>query len=542
MGNPIKYSTSVTSGSYQKGNTAIGVNSINYGPTPTTGWYNSPTPTGGNFIVTEVVDGNTPPRFYAPSTLTDWVNLAKQEGATGANTGSIVAVKNWFASQANYVISNMDFSSSLPNIVGNGLNLNINPQFAQSYPGTGTAWTDISGLGNNQILVNNPTYNSGLKTLVFDGVDDGAYGDSTNDAGLTNEITMEALFYNTNGSSDRAIIMNKENTYEFAVNNSTGQLQWAIASPGPGWAWFGSGADVRNKWTHGVVTRSSDGTERSYVNGVLITTQGGTAGNITLQTNRLNIAGRGGGTSFSSNFGGQIANVKRYFKALSQAEILQNYHQGNIVTDGLVLSMDAGNLVSYASGSTTSYSLTGSLSGSLLNGLSFINTNGGVWDLDGADDRIALGYQSTLNNLDITQEAWVKADTMYSWSGIISNMPSWGTGFSLQIGPIQNIAAMVSGQYLTTSWAPKTGVWYHIMATHRNSDNLNVLYVNGVQENSFIRSISYSTNAVTEIGVFYTGGQLPLDGKIGLVRTYNRALTAAEVLQNFNAQRSRFEI
>ena len=63
MGNPIKYSTSVTSGSYQKGNNAIGVNPIGYGPTANSGWYNGVSPSGGNFIVTEVIDGSTPPRF-----------------------------------------------------------------------------------------------------------------------------------------------------------------------------------------------------------------------------------------------------------------------------------------------------------------------------------------------------------------------------------------------------------------------------------------------------------------------------------------------
>jgi hypothetical protein len=542
MGNPIKYSATVTSGSYNKGNVAIGTNTIGFGPTSTTGWYNSVTPTGGNFIVTEVVDGNTPPRFYAPSSDSEWIRLAKQEGATGVYTGSALAVRNWFASQANFVVTNIDFSTDIPDVVGNGLNLNVFSNIPSSYTGSGTAWNDISGLGNNQTLVNGTTYNSGLKTLVFDGVDDGTYGVVDYDDGLTNEITMEALFYNTNGSADRAILMNKENSYEFGVNNSTGQFQWAIASLGPGWNWWGAGPDVRNKWTHGIVTRDSNGTERSYINGVLTTTQGGTAGNITRYNNRLNIAGRGGGTSPGSNFGGQIANVKRYYKALSQAEILQNYYQAPIVTDGLVFAADAGNLVSYASGSTTTYSLTGSISGSLLNGTGYLNSDGGVWDLDGSDDRIALGYQPTMLTSDITQEAWVKADNMYNWSGIISNMPSWGTGFSLQIGPIQNIAAMVSGVYLKTSWAPKTDVWYHILATHRSSDDLNVLYVNGVQENSFIKSISYSANAVTEIGVFYTGGGLPLDGKIGLVRTYNRALTEAEALQNFNAQRSRFGI
>ena len=84
------------------------------------------------------------------------------------------------------------------------------------------------------------------------------------------------------------------------------------------------------------------------------------------------------------------------------------------------------------------------------------------------------------------------------------------------------------------------GYWFHIVATHRSSDNLNVLYVNGVQENTSTRSISYNENAVTEIGVFYTGGSLPFDGKMAQVRTYDRALTANEVAQNYNANVNKF--
>jgi len=77
MGNPIKYSTSSTSGSYNKGNVAVGTNTIGFGPTSTTGWYPGVTPTGGNFVVMEVVDGNTPPRFYTPVTDNDWLRLAR---------------------------------------------------------------------------------------------------------------------------------------------------------------------------------------------------------------------------------------------------------------------------------------------------------------------------------------------------------------------------------------------------------------------------------------------------------------------------------
>ena len=212
----------------------------------------------------------------------------------------------------------------------------------------------------------------------------------------------------------------------------------------------------------------------------------------------------------------------------------------NIVTNGLVLNVDASQKGSYPGSGTTWYDLAGANDGILTNNPTYNSSNGGSIVFDGVDDYVDIGYKIGLLNSDITQEAWVNTDVMINWHGIISNMPSWGTGFSLQIGPVQKIAAMISGAYLTTSWTPLVGVWYHIVATHRSSDNLNVLYVNGVQENSVIREISYVENAVTRIGVFYTYNQLHFDGKIGVVRSYNRALSASEVLQNFNAQKSKF--
>ena len=214
----------------------------------------------------------------------------------------------------------------------------------------------------------------------------------------------------------------------------------------------------------------------------------------------------------------------------------------DIVTDGLVLALDAANPKSYPGSGTTWKDLSGQgNNGTLTNGPTFNSENNGIIVFDGSNDYIQLGYKPNLLNNDITQEAWVNADVLSSWHGIISNMPSWGTGFSLQIGPNQRIAAMVSGAYLRTSWTPSTGVWYHIVSTHRSSDNLNVLYVNGVEENTLTRSITYSSNAITTIGLFYTGGSLPFSGKMFGVRSYNRALTSDEVLQNYNAVKSRFK-
>jgi prepilin-type N-terminal cleavage/methylation domain-containing protein len=169
-------------------------------------------------------------------------------------------------------------------------------------------------------------------------------------------------------------------------------------------------------------------------------------------------------------------------------------------------------------------------------GMSFVEGKAGsAINLDGADDYVKCGTSSSLTPENISLVAWAKADNFVNWHGIISNMNSWGTGFSLQMGPTVKIAAMVSGSYLTTSWTPQIGDWYHIVATHQNSNNSNILYVNGQEENRSTRPISYEENAKTCIGIFYTSPSLFFSGIIDEVMVYNRVLKPSEIRAIYNA-------
>jgi hypothetical protein len=60
-----------------------------------------------------------------------------------------------------------------PEIPNNGLVLHLDSASTRSYPGSGTTWSDLSGLGNTGTLTNGPTYSSANGgSIVFDGVDD----------------------------------------------------------------------------------------------------------------------------------------------------------------------------------------------------------------------------------------------------------------------------------------------------------------------------------------------------------------------------------
>ena len=156
---------------------------------------------------------------------------------------------------------------------------------------------------------------------------------------------------------------------------------------------------------------------------------------------------------------------------------------------------------------------------------------GQLWNRKGYID---VGTDSKLRPSDITLEAWAKANTMENWMGIISNMVSWGTGFSLQMGTHQRIAAMISGAYLRTSWSPVTNKWYYISATHDDGTNANKLYVAGTQENTSTRAVSYNAGNTTRIGVFYTTGSLAFNGILDEIRVSKVVRSADYMKTTYN--------
>lgn len=297
------------------------------------------------------------------------------------------------------------------------------------------------------------------------------------------------------------------------------------------------------KWHHAVLT--FDGTTiKAYYDGVYkdSLTRPGTINNNNAKTNI------GSFLDDYGNLNGYVDEVRMYNRALSNAEVAQLYRLGqnkynvsvknsqSLLESGLVgwwtfdgkdtpwTSSTAGTVIDKSGNGNTgtltnmNRSITPTI-GKLGQGLKF----------DGSNDYVNLGTDASLTPSDITVSAWVKANQLSSWSGILSNMTTWGTGFGLQIGTTQNIAAMISGAYLKTSWTPVIGKWYHIVATHNNSNDYNALYINGVYENSVTRAVSYEGSAKTYIGVFYTSPSLIFNGTIDDVRIYNRVLSSDEV-------------
>ena len=223
------------------------------------------------------------------------------------------------------------------------------------------------------------------------------------------------------------------------------------------------------------------------------------------------------------------------------------------VTDGLVLALDAGNTKSYPGSGTTWTDLSGNgNNGTLQNGVGYDNSNGGRLIFDGVNDLIYFGNNSTLYNAyntTFTQEFWVNLISGASTGRTILRVDNWTrislsistTGISFTIGyssPIDNLSYNSTFNY--NQWYCISIVWNKLVSQQ--------IYLNGYLVAERTPTVSNYTGITgtaggANIGRGHTNPfQTNINAYIPSFKHYNRALTAAEVQQNFNALRSRFGI
>jgi hypothetical protein len=220
---------------------------------------------------------------------------------------------------------------------------------------------------------------------------------------------------------------------------------------------------------------------------------------------------------------------------------------GKIVTNGLVLALDAADRNSYVSGSTIWNDLSGNNNGgTLTNGPTFSN-NSIVFD--GVDDSVNFSF---VNPFAETVIVWARSATS-TWNrdGWISSSRRQNGHIIhpvLYSGPSKNVEYYVldSGTSYTLigSVTPSDITIPHMYAYTTNGSNLHKGYFDGYEVASSSTSITRTTspsNQVWYLGQDDTGGRFG-NGNIYNCLRYNRALSASEILQNYNAQKSRFNL
>jgi len=225
----------------------------------------------------------------------------------------------------------------------------------------------------------------------------------------------------------------------------------------------------------------------------------------------------------------------------------------SVITNGLSLHLDAGNLTSYLGTGSTWTDLSGNNNNGTLNGQMVYSTlNGGSLLLDGINDYVDFGNNTLLYNAhdnSFTQEFWVNmnsASTLRTifrvddWARIWIQMSSTQIIFKIGYdnGPAQSDTVTYNGNFDYNQWYNITVVWSKLSQQK--------IYVNGVLvvERTPLFS-SYPGITGTAGGAnLGRGHSTPYSnysiGKISIFRHYNRVLTSTEILQNYNATKTRF--
>ena len=203
-----------------------------------------------------------------------------------------------------------------PSIVTSGLVMHLDAGNASSYPGTGTAWTDLSGNGNNGTLTNGPTYSAADGgQIVFDGTNDSVR--CGNDASVQLSVyTLEVWFKANNTNSGFRGLIVKEFAYGlYLLSNVIGRYD----TPSANFASTGVNAGD-NTWRQVVLTTSSAGGSNQiiYINGVSVLTD---SGSVSTQTSQVTV----GSADAKQFLAGSVAISRIYNRALSAAEVSQNF-------------------------------------------------------------------------------------------------------------------------------------------------------------------------------------------------------------------------
>jgi hypothetical protein len=211
-----------------------------------------------------------------------------------------------------------------------------------------------------------------------------------------------------------------------------------------------------------------------------------------------------------------------------------------MVTNGLVLSLDAADINSYVSGSTTWYDLTGNNNnGTLTNGPTFSSANLGNIVFNGSNNYINCGNSTSIQVTVGTISAWVKATTPGGgFRSILAKQFAWGLFMSNSILVTYDWG---NNATRTTNLNIANGTWQHTVMTFTQTvgtpSNNAILYLNGT---SVLTTTVKHANQAINLQIAEANASQFLNGSISNAQVYNRVLPAAEILQNYNAQKSRF--
>ena len=457
---------------------------------------------------------------------------------------------------SNTVVYDASFNS-------NGALLYLNAGNPASYSGSGTTWTDLSTYQNDATLTGSPTWTTAGTGSYFSFDGSTQYAPVTSSdmnvtyTGKTTMFLIRTVNANTASATYRALFGNGTgntrnfNTYMYHVSGTTWQIQF---STGP-FPWVGplsaSFTVTDNEWIVVAVTQTTSGVLTYYVNGQQIGTPE------TGVTFSQYIGGASDAVARADNYwSGDMGVCAIYGRALTADEIKQNYNAlalANVyspVTNNLVLYYDPANTASYPGTGTTINSLA---SPNLTGTMSNITYTDPYFAYNGTSSQVSVADTAALEpgSGSWTMEVWVnqtasgndvvlgKFDPGGLTVDVSYSIRTTGTSYYAQLG-----SGSGSGSTLfvnSTTFVGTLNTWYQLVYVFTNGGTQTLqTFVNGSSIGTVNHSLASILNTSTNLYLgSYNNGEFAqwFDGRIGITRLYNAALTSAQVLQNFNANR-----
>jgi hypothetical protein len=241
--------------------------------------------------------------------------------------------------------------------------------------------------------------------------------------------------------------------------------------------------------------------------------------------------------------------LTNFAKTGATSNFVEGKVAGAIVTNGIIVNLDAGNVASYPGTGTTWTDLSGNgNNGTLINGVGYNALNGGSLVFNGINQGVSLLGASTLSVNQMTVSSWnYSAD--YAQSGFMFEKTTNGQ-VNTQYSLFYNNNNLL--YYRTVGLTPgdltvnriTAGVlnnqWNNVVATYDGSSKK--IYVNGVLKATInvTGTLVSNTTGASYIGIFGSFAGYPFNGKIAHTSVYNRALSDSEIQQNFNATKAKY--
>lgn len=448
--------------------------------------------------------------------------------------------------------------SHSPSIITDGLDFYVDPNNTRCYPGFGNTVYNIVNSSIGATLVGFTSAlldNTEARSFFFDGTNDSLPFSNSSSYSPT-KITVCIWFKKAHGSSFKALIDKGRDLYggwtlcaDETANKVTFKARIFYTSAVSG-AIVTSSNYNSNAWNF--VCGVYDGAYLSiYLNGVL-SNSAYYLHEVGSNSYPITVGAANDGYNVNANIGQAFI----YGRGLSAAEINQNYHatkkkyliEENIVTNGLILNLDPGNPNSYSGAGNTIYDLAGFGNTGTLVSATFSSLNSG--SLSGV---ISKNF-SVNSGQNFTVSAWVYPTGFGQRMAIVGNAYPYSTNSGWYFFIANNYFGLNQSVFFsagtdqvsvgTISYLVSINKWHYVSASVTNGGSSVKIYVDGIEatygRNGLSNvSLDYSTNEFY-VGKRHSATGDGFGGNISQVKVYNRALSATEIQQNYNATKGRF--